>query len=107
MNMSLVLDSTTAGVLNITKYYYCPFIHSQKLYGKGYLRVWSLKRNSFAKLMSDADHRSAEEEYCAEAQAVHENLPRLRSPQRRIGCQVQEVPHKEPALEETRNSKVT
>jgi hypothetical protein len=67
---------------------------------------WSLKRSSFAKWMFDADHRPAEEEYCTEAQALHENLPRLWSPQRPVGCQVSEVSHKEPALEETRNSKV-
>jgi hypothetical protein len=56
--------------------------------------------------MFDADHRPAEEEYCTEAQTLYENLPRLWSPQRPVGCQVSEVSHKEPALEETRNSKV-
>jgi hypothetical protein len=54
----------------------------------------------------NAHIRSAQENVGAEAQALRENMPKLWSKKRGYRGQMQEMPHQEPALEETRNREV-
>ena len=55
----------------------------------------------------NADIRPSQEKHRSEAPPIHENLQRLWRTQRSNSAEMQKMQGQEPALEETRNRKVT
>jgi hypothetical protein len=51
---------------------------------------------------SDANHGSLQKEDSPTAQALHENLPRMRSAKRAISHQMPKMPQQKPPMEKTR-----
>jgi len=82
------------------------FLKSEAFDKKVYLILSNQRLSQNGRITKNADIRSGEKNHRAEAQVVHENLPRLRGTQRRNRAEMPKMQGQKPALEEARNSKV-